>query len=444
MSPTATGTSPTLDEVFPERVILTTYPNQAGSIALPLCWGADTAQARGPLIVSRQAKSLKARNAIGAYGGSYSVYRAIACANGQLNCEHRPDFHNTEPPFEISPNPSWFDASKIVSMDPWGHISPHVFRSYLEEGYDIRPTNSCTKAHIKMSEIDQAVAAGTIPIDGKIVRQSMPLPGALPGYNPGVEVTVSKAAVDPVWHLPGVARRLGISENVLRRSLFEHTGGMYSELLTRPDIQCFLPPISGATVYIFGNIKDLQDESKEVTVRVHDECNGSDVFGSDICTCRPYLIFGIEEAIKTAQRGGAGCVIYFRKEGRALGEVTKYLVYNARKRGEDVATNYFKRTEDIAGVKDMRFQALMPDILHWLGIKHITNMISMSDMKYDAIVDSGIPIKNRYEIPAGLIPADSQVEIDAKIFAGYFSATRALTAEELTKTVGRSWEDVNH
>jgi hypothetical protein len=34
----------------------------------------------------------------------------------------------------------------------------------------------------------------------------------------------------------------------------------------------------------------------------------------------------------------------------------------------------------IAGVKDMRFQALMPDVLHWLGIKKIDNMVSMSDM----------------------------------------------------------------
>jgi hypothetical protein len=45
--------------------------------------------------------------------------------------------------------------------------------------------------------------------------------------------------------------------------------------------------------------------------------------GSDICTCRPYLIYGIEEAIKCAQRGGVGLIVYFRKEGRALGEVTK-------------------------------------------------------------------------------------------------------------------------
>lgn len=84
----------------------------------------------------------------------------------------------------------------------------------------------------------------------------------------------------------------------------------------------------------------MSDENVRLSLRIHDEvgrtphakgitnadwsqCNGSDVFGSDICTCRPYLIFGIEEAVKEAQNGGSGVVIYFRKEGRALGEVTK-------------------------------------------------------------------------------------------------------------------------
>lgn len=33
----------------------------------------------------------------------------------------------------------------------------------------------------------------------------------------------------------------------------------------------------------------------------------------------------------------------------------------------------------MAGVKDMRFQALMPDILHWLGITKIDRMMSMSE-----------------------------------------------------------------
>lgn len=176
-----------------------------------------------------------------------------------------------------------------------------------------------------------------------------------------------KCAVEPVWHLPGIAARFGLSEVALRQSLFEQTGGMYPELITRTDIKVFLPPIGGCTIYIFGDPATIPDEGKVLTVRVHDECNGSDVFGSDICTCRPYLFHGIEECIATAQAGGAGVIVYNRKEGRALGEVTKFMVYNARKRqaGGDTAQQYFARTESIAGVQDMRFQELMPDPLHW-------------------------------------------------------------------------------
>lgn len=122
-----------------------------------------------------------------------------------------------------------------------------------------------------------------------------------------------------------------IDEGTLRRSLFENTGGSFPELITRGDIKLFLPPIGGLTVYCFGDPAKMSNPDVRLALRVHDECNGSDVFGSDICTCRPYLIFGVEEAVKEAQQGGSGVVIYFRKEGRALGEVTKYLVYNARK-----------------------------------------------------------------------------------------------------------------
>jgi hypothetical protein len=151
----------------------------------------------------------------------------------------------------------------------------------------------------------------------------------------------------------------------------------------------------------------------------------------------------------------------------------------------------------------MRFQALMPDVLHWLGIQKIDNMVSMSDMyvlsvlfsrahflerlphsdgmfpfpcsstfvrssgrcriarlpcndchfntllpdllrKYNAIVESGIPIHKRYDIPDHLIPPDSRVEIDAKIAAGYFTTGKQITQEDLAKTVGRTWEETEH
>ncbi|KAI8372033.1 GTP cyclohydrolase N terminal-domain-containing protein [Choanephora cucurbitarum] len=419
---------------YPSRVILTTYPGQQGIKPLTLNWGANSPHERGPIVASRHVESIKKRNAIGAYGGSYCIYRALAVAIGDLPSNHRPNFDMTEPVYQVGPHPSWFDPEKIVSLDPFGHIAPSIFKEEYEKGLDVRPTIAITRAHMTMAEMEMSVKNGTLQVDGKIV------------VNNRGDLSVSKAAVEPVWYLPGVAKRFGIEESLLRRALFEDTGGMYPELITRPDLKVFLPPIGGISIYIFGNPEYISDTSKKLTLRVHDECNGSDVFGSDICTCRPYLIYGIEECAKQAQQGGVGVIVYFRKEGRALGEVTKYLVYNARKRqtGGDTASNYFLRTECIAGVKDMRFQALMPDVLHWLGIKKIDRMMSMSNMKYEAIVGSGIPIVERVPIPEELIPDDSRVEIDAKIAAGYFTSGTALTNEELTKVKGRDWEDIEH
>ena len=69
----------------------------------------------------------------------------------------------------------------------------------------------------------------------------------------GGDIAVTKAAIDPVWYLPGIAERFDVSEDKLRRTLFEQTGGMYPELVTRPDLSVFLPPIGGITLYIFGD-----------------------------------------------------------------------------------------------------------------------------------------------------------------------------------------------
>ena len=135
-----------------------------------------------------------------------------------------------------------------------------------------------------------------------------------------------------------------------------------------------------------------------------------------------------------------GLVCYNRKEGRALGEVTKFLVYNARKRqvGGDSAAKYFERTECVAGVQDMRFQELMPDVLHWFGITKIHRLVSMSNMKYDALVNSGIEIGERVKIPDDLVPADAQVEIQAKMAAGYYTPDHVVPDDaKLQATLGR-------
>ena len=405
------------------HIRLTSHPGQGTDAAPAIRWGAADPQLRGPIVGSTSSRSQ--RNVIGTHSGSYGVYRALAVAAGNLERGHRADLTDTAPTDPIGPYPGWGDAGKIVSIDPWGASVQTVYADYLAKGYDIRPTIAVTKAHIHLPEIKQAIAFQRLAIDGKVLFDD-------------ASASVTKVAVEPVWWLPGVAARFKVSEGELRRALFEETGGMYPELVTRSDLEVFLPPIGGQTLYVFGDIRHLSNPQVTLTARVHDECNGSDVFGSDICTCRPYLTHAIEECIRGAQAGGVGLIAYSRKEGRALGEVTKFLVYNARKRqqGGDRADKYFLRTECVAGVQDMRFQELMPDVFHWLGITRIDRWASMSNMKHDALTAQGIEVIERVAIPDSLIPADASVEMDAKKAAGYFSSYTP-DAGELAQAKGR-------
>ncbi len=406
------------------HIRLTSHPTPGLSSGPEINWGAADPMVRGPIVGSLT--NAAQRNCIGTHSGSYSVYRALAISAGALNASHKPDLTNTAPVEDLRPFPSWSDPAAIVSLDPWGASVSRVFSSYFDQGYDIRPTIAVTRAHLNMPELVQEIEDGRLKPDGDILTAAG-------------DCRVTKAAVEPVWYLPGLAARFKIPESDLRRGLFEHTGGMFPELVTRPDLKVFLPPIGGQTVYLFGSWSDLTDPKKPVAVRVHDECNGSDVFGSDICTCRPYLVHGIQVCIQTAQEGGIGIIVYNRKEGRALGEVTKFLVYNARKRqeGGDRADAYFLRTECVAGVQDMRFQEIMPDILLWLGVTRIDRLVSMSNLKYDAMTQAGIEVKERIPIPDEFIPADARVEMDAKRAAGYFTPEGAPSTEELSRKKGR-------
>ncbi len=410
------------------HVVLTSHINHVFENTPVVNWGEKDPKKRGPIIAT--VSDEETRNAIGTHSGSYTVYRALSIAKGEYDKDHRPDLFNTHATTTIGPHESWYDPEKIVSLDPWGGEVQSVFKDEIEKGLNVKPTIAVTQARLQLPEIYEAIEKGRLKPDGKVITENG-------------DINVTKVALEPVWYLPGIAKRLNTSEGELRKILFKETGGMFPELVTRPDLKVLLPPIGSTTAYIFGNPDDLANTNVELSCRVHDECNGSDVFGSDICTCRPYLTYGIEHAAKTAQNGGVGLIVYFRKEGRALGEVTKFLVYNARKRqeGGDSAANYFKRTECVAGVEDARFQELMPDVLQYLGVKKIHNLHSMSNMKYDAITGSGIEVVNRISIPPELIPADAQVEIEAKKAAGYFTDGEVKDEGSLKNVQGRKLDE---
>ncbi|HJU18954.1 MAG TPA: GTP cyclohydrolase II [Stellaceae bacterium] len=397
-----------MEPLIPRHIRLTSHPGGSSRGAVPLAWGAASPAARGPVVASPA--DPRHRNAIGSYSGSYAVYRALAVATHALRRDHRPDLSGTAPAAVIGPQPEWADPGKIVSFDPWGHLVGEVFAEAIAAGIDVRPTIAVTTARINMPEIAARLGEGRLRPDGAVLLDNG-------------EIAVTKAAIDPVWHLPGLAARFGLPETELRRTLFEETGGMFPELVTRPDLAVFLPPVGGTTVYLFGDVGRIGAAGAPIACRVHDECNGSDVFGSDICTCRPYLVHGIEVCVATAQQGGVGVIVYNRKEGRALGEVTKFLVYNARRRqqGGDRPDTYFRRTECVAGVQDVRFQELMPDVFHWLGIRRIDRWVSMSNLKRSALTAQGIAVGEQVAIPEALVPGDAAVEIAAKIAAGYFA-----------------------
>jgi hypothetical protein len=192
--------------------------HSGGFGALPIRWGAPTAAERGPVIGTTTKRAH--RNVIGTHSGSYSVYRALAVAAGALSREHKADLTNTMPTDIIGPYPQWSEPATIVSLDPWGATVAEAFSAELSAGYNIRPTIAVTKAHVIVPEIMDAIQKGRLRPDG---RNLLPTGAAL----------VTKAAIEPVWHLPGVAHRFGCTEAELRRVLFEETGGMYPELVTR-------------------------------------------------------------------------------------------------------------------------------------------------------------------------------------------------------------------
>jgi GTP cyclohydrolase II len=328
----------------------------------------------------------------GTYGGDNISYHALTEALTKIDLNLYQKYNETE---IINPQLLSLLNDKqtrrlwdnIITFDPLGLISN-------------RPSIAAVQAKLDFKE-------ARINIDGDIVD------------NDGM-INVLKIAIEQIWNIRGISKRLGIPENKLRSKLFKYH---HDIRLLNENINAFIPPIGGISLFCFGDISRLKDPETIVTVRVHDSCLNSDCFRGTICTCAPYLIYSIEKCVETAQNGGVGIIAYFRKEGRALGEVIKFRVYNERnnQEGGDVPEKYFQHTKNIAGVTDARHQKLMPDFLLWLGIKKIDNLVSMSNDKYEALTYLGIKVINRIDLPNDLIPNDALVEINAKISSGYFS-----------------------
>ena len=77
------------------HIRLTSHPGGGSTNRFPIVWDAPTARERGPVVATANAGA--DRNAIGAHGGAYSVYRALAVASGAMDPMVRPELVNTHP-----------------------------------------------------------------------------------------------------------------------------------------------------------------------------------------------------------------------------------------------------------------------------------------------------------------------------------------------------------
>ena len=373
----------------------------------PLRWGAPSARRRGPII--RQGAH---KNVLG--GSQYAVWAALAQSRATKPLR-KPDFRGHGQAWQ----PVVADE-RIVSFDPWGECV-HLYDG-LQQSYDLRPSIASCEAWLQVPELEHAIERGELEVDGHIVcphRDKSVNQPTQSSFFYQHQIKVWQISIDPVWYLPGVAKRLQVDEGRLRRALCDYTG--VRDLVERPEEKIFLPPTGGTSVYVLGRREALS--KGPVCLRIHDECNSSDVFGSDVCTCRPYLMYSLQRAVRVAQQGGVGVILYCRKEGRGFGEVPKFWACHMRHAWQQQAgkeqldtqvQQFIEANLNVAGVHDLRFHELVPDVLHWLGISKVHELLSMNTNKHQALINQGIEVQKCVPIDDKLISQKARVEVEAK------------------------------
>ena len=203
---------------------------------------------------------------------------------------------------------------------------------------------------------------------------------------------------------------------------------MFPELVTRSDLEVFLPPIGGQTVYMFGDVA-----APRRPARAAHRARARRVQRLRRVRLRhlhlPALPDARDRGVHPRRAGGRrrGSIVYNRKEGRALGEVTKFLVYNARKRqeGGDRADQYFAAHR----VRGRRAGHALPgaDARRAALARHPQDPSLRLDEQHEVRRHRAARASRSASactIPDDLIPADARVEMDAKMAAGYFTERR--------------------
>ena len=276
-----------------KHIRLTSHPVEGAWGALPIHWGArrpegaraDRRQHREPQPAQRDRHALR-------------LLRRLPRARGRRGRARSAGTSPTSPtprrPIRSGRTRSGAIRSRSCRSIRTARSSPTCSRTRLAAGYDIRPTIAVTKAHIDMPEVRGAIAAGRLMADGSILHAN---------GDGGRHQGRDRAGLVPARRREALRRRTRPS-CAARCSSRPAACSRSSSRAATSRCSCRRSAARPSTCSAIRS--NLADPTVTLTARVHDECNGSDVFGSDICTCRPYLTHAIEECIRGAQAGGVG------------------------------------------------------------------------------------------------------------------------------------------
>eukprot|EP00611_Tribonema_gayanum_P019364 TRINITY_DN333_c0_g1_i1.p1 TRINITY_DN333_c0_g1~~TRINITY_DN333_c0_g1_i1.p1 ORF type:complete len:266 (+),score=76.74 TRINITY_DN333_c0_g1_i1:71-868(+) len=119
-----------------------------------------------------------------------------------------------------------------------------------------------------------------------------------------------------------------------------------------------------------------------VHVRVHDQCQTSEVLGSKRCDCREQL----DASLKHIQAHG-GAVIYLQQEGRGIGLANKVAAYALQDGGLDTVD----ANRALGFGDDERSYECVPFILEDMGVRSV-KLMTNNPFKVDSLRELGVNV----------------------------------------------------
>ena len=142
------------------------------------------------------------RNVIGAHGGSYALYRALAVSSGALDPIRRPDLTNTHPGRDDRPVPAMVASRARSSRSIPGAIWSRRISARRSPRASTSARRIADHQGAARPARDPRRDRGR-PAQGRRRRSCTRT----------ASVSVTKIAIDPVWYLPGIAERFGVTRD---------------------------------------------------------------------------------------------------------------------------------------------------------------------------------------------------------------------------------------